>query len=126
MGFWTHRGIHMVLHSQDPRDAPEVPTQVRGAVAFSPDTKTFDPKSWVISQRPAFGPHILLKNGTTLKALRRQRPSVVLQNIGGTGSYTGWPKRTITHLSTEVDLHYAANSAGWGDSWTLITPLVRT
>jgi len=123
--FWTHRGVHMVLHSQDPRDAPEVPTQVRGAIAFSPDTRTFDPKSWVISPRPAFGPNISMRNGSILKALRRQRPSLVFSALAGEDSSTRWPKRTVTHLSTEVDLNYKRNDAGWGDSWTLVTPLVR-
>ena len=50
--WWSHRGLHMVLHSQSTSDPESAPHQVRGAVAFSPDKTTFDPESWVLSPTP--------------------------------------------------------------------------
>jgi len=40
-------------------------------VAFSPDTTTFAPESWVLSASPAYGNHIQLQNGSILTAQRR-------------------------------------------------------
>ena len=52
-------------------------SQVRGAVAFSPDRTHFSPSSWVLSPSPAYGESIALRNGSTLTAKRRQRPQLV-------------------------------------------------
>ena len=122
--WWSHRGIHMVLHSQDPSDPENAPHSVRGAVAFSPDTRTFSPDSWVISPKPAYGKAILLKNGTALTALRRQRPQVSFKHASVDARPDGeWPKRTVTHLGNQVDLVYGQNEDGWGAAWAMLLPL---
>lgn len=122
--WWSHRGLHMVLHSQDPSDPVHAPHQTRGTVAFSPDTTTFDPASWVLSPTPAYGSAIPLRNGSILTARRRQRPQLTfLAGPVDPAPDGAWPRRTITHLSNNVDLSYGANDDGWGDSWALLLPL---
>lgn len=121
--WWSNRGIHMVLHSQDPSD-PSVPHQVRGTVAFSPDIETLRPDSWVLSTQPAYNQTIPLKNGSALTALRRQRPQFVFRDCNSSGvGPTGWPKRTVTHLTNSVDLDFNLNEDGWGNAWALLQPL---
>lgn len=122
--WWSHRGIHMVLHSQDTSD-PKVPHQVRGTVAFSPDVTTFAPESWVISTVPAYNQTIPLANGSALTALRRQRPQLVVVDTPNARPIApnGWPRRNVTHLSNSVDLVYGNNSDGWGNAWALLQPL---
>ena len=122
--WWSHRGIHMVVHSQNANDPVHAPHGVRGAVAFSPDTTSYKPESWVVSNLPAYGNSIVLKNGSTLIAKRRQRPQLSFAEgpiePGADGS---WPKRTVTHLGNSVDLIYGNNSDGWGAGWALLLPL---
>ena len=125
--FWTHRGVHMILHSQDPSD-PAIPHQARGAVAFAPSPD--DPSGWVISPRAAYGPRVRLATAGELVALRRQRPGIVFAD-GGVGWARGgaatgaWPRRNATHLSNCVDLRYGRNEDGWGDAWVLLQPLAK-
>ena len=64
---------------------------------------------------PAYGNSIVLKNGSTLIAKRRQRPQLSFAEapieLGAGGA---WPRRTVTHLGNVVDLTYGSNSDGWG------------
>lgn len=130
--FWTHRGVSLVLHSQDDSN-PSIPHQVRGVLAFSPDTNDFDEDSWVISSRPAYNASIYLSNGTTLTAKRRQRPQMVFDGFAYPSSSATlssiqsgtWPKRTPTHLSNAVDLDFGENADGWGDAWASLVPLAK-
>ena len=114
----------MVVHYQNANDPVHAPHGVRGAVAFSPDTTSYKPESWVVSNLPAYGNSIVLKNGSTLIAKRRQRPQLSFAEgpiePGADGS---WPKRTVTHLGNSVDLIYGNNSDGWGAGWALLLPL---
>jgi hypothetical protein len=122
--WWSHRGVHMVLHSQDPSDPIHAPHPCRGTVAFSPDTSTFRPETWVISPRPAYGNAIQLRNGSTLTAKRRQRPQLSFADgaieVGPRGE---WPKRVVTHLGNVVDMEYGQNADGWGAGWASLLPL---
>ena len=120
--FWTHRGVHMVAHSQDHSD-PSIPHQTRGVVAFSPSAD--DPGAWVISPRAAYGPSIELSNGSTLVARRRQRPGIVFGGQSTAGAAGAWPRRNATHISNCVDLVYSGNDDGWGDAWTMLQPLAQ-
>ncbi len=123
--FWSHRGIHMIVHSQD-NSNPKISHKVRGAVAFSPDITSFDSSSWVISPRACYNGTIALANDTVLQALRRQRPGLIFPasdsstSVGLLPDKGSWPKRTPRYLTNVVDLVYPNNSNGWGDGWTVI------
>lgn len=107
--FATHRGIHMLVHSQSTSD-PSVSHKVRGALAFSPDGVN----NWVISSTPAYNGSIALTNGTVLTAQRRQRPGLLFHHMDD-------GRVVLTHLTNAVDLTY--NQSCWGDGWAIILPL---
>ena len=114
----------MLVHSQDPSDPVHAPHTCRGAVAFSPDTTTFEPETWRISPRPAYGNAIQLRNGSTLIAKRRQRPQFSFADgVIEVGPRGEWPKRVATHLSSVVDLEFGQNADGWGAGWASLLPL---
>ena len=110
---------------------PAIDHQVRGTVAFTPDTTLFAPDSWVLSTRPAYNGTILLSNGTAVQALRRQRPHLVFKSdpsaeVDGAGNAAAaWPRRKATHLTNCVDLDYESNNAGWGNAFTMFQPLAQ-
>jgi hypothetical protein len=129
--WWSHRGIHMLIHSQNATPPYPVAVQhaVRGVVAFSPDPHA-SPDSWVVASTPCYNGTIALRNGSVLHAGRRQRPSLVFPPTDASAwaaarrGVAGWPRRPApTHLANAVDLTYAVNEAGWGDGWTLVQPL---
>ena len=101
--WWSHRGVHMLLHSQaSPSGVPWPDHKTRGALAFAPISSARDTFSldggglhWRLSTSDAWGARIDWSNGTSLAALRRQRPSLIFEP----GS---WPPRP-THFVCGVN-----------------------